>query len=191
MSELSNPLFDNERDFLERQKDEYRNALMGDVDNIKAQSQEIGKKVAMAGGVLLAGYLLKRMIGGSSKKKAKKPKKKTRSHDAAGVPVMAGVSDYNSLVHEHEDEYTLSSERMPHAQHNTHEAENESKGMLSSSVVKVITSQAAALLMMYITKKVSDHLNSISENDDIAARPVEEVTVVETTEIIVPKEDAI
>jgi hypothetical protein len=189
MSELSNPLFDNERDFLERQKEEYKNALMGDVDQIKSQSQEIGKKVAVAGGVLLAGYLLKRMISGGDKKKAKKVKKpKDQSYHK--IPVTAHMDEYDSMVHEHEDEYTLSSERMPHADHNSQKAKKKSKSFTDSNVVKVISSQAAALLMMYISKKVSDHLNSISENDDIAAAPVV-APETETTEYIAPKENVI
>ncbi|GAB3194804.1 hypothetical protein ABID22_000100 [Pontibacter aydingkolensis] len=187
MSELTNPLFDNERDFLERQKEEYRHALLGDVDNIKTQSQEIGKKVAVAGGVLLAGYLLKRMVSGGDKKKTKKGKavKQSRTYDSAGIPVMPE----RDAASQHQEGYGFFNE--PMQDQADHISNKQSKSFLDSNVVKVITSQAAALLMMYITKKVSDHLNSISENDDIAAAPVEEVTVVETTEIIVPKEDAV
>ncbi len=189
MSELSNPLFENERDFLERQKEEYKNALKGDVDQIKSQSQEIGKKVAVAGGVILAGYLLKRMIGGSGKKKAKKVKK-AKDQTYHKIPVTAQMYEYDSMVHDQEDEYTLSSERMPHAVHNNPKANKKSTNFTSSNLVKVISSQAAALLMMYISKKVSDHLNSISENDDIAAAPLV-ATETETTEYIAPKENVI
>ena len=71
MSDLNNPLFDNQREFLERQKEEYKHALMGDVEQIKNQGQEIGKKVAIAGGVVLAGYLIKRMFAGGKKKPQK------------------------------------------------------------------------------------------------------------------------
>ncbi|MBC5994213.1 hypothetical protein [Pontibacter cellulosilyticus] len=190
MSELSNPLFDNERDFLERQKEEYKNALMGDVDSIKTQGQEIGKKVAMAGGVILAGYLLKRMISGSGKKKAKKDKKvkQTRAYDSAGIPVMP---EQESATVEQAGGYGFNARSMADTGEKPKKSKKSSKGVLDSNVAKVISSQAAALLLMYISKKVSDHLNSISENNDIAAAPVEEVTVVETTEIIVPKEDAI
>lgn len=188
MSEVTNPLFDNEREFLERQKEEYRNALMGDVDHLKTQGQEIGKKVAMAGGVLVAGYLLKRAFSGGSKKKAKKVKKakKTEYH---AIPVTAQMGDYNSFVHEQEDNYTLSSERMPHAERR-HDTKDKAKSFMQSDLAKVISSQVMALLMMYITKKVEEHLNSVSENNDIAAAPVE-VDIVETEEYIVPKEDAI
>lgn len=124
MSELNNPLFDNERDFLERQKDEYKRALMGDVDQIKSQGQEIGKKVAVAGGVLLAGWLVKRMFtGGKKKVKEAKAKKKHKGHKATTVTALDPVHtstpliDYDSYVHEQEDGYTISSERMHHADH--------------------------------------------------------------------------
>lgn len=188
MSEVSNPLFDNEREFLERQKEEYKHALMGDVDHLKTQSQEIGKKVAMAGGVLVAGYLLKRMFSGGGKKKAKKVKKakKTEYHS---IPVTAHMADYDSFVHDQEDDYTFSSEQMPHKDHSSGTL-TKSKSFMKSDLAKVVSSQVVVLLMMYITKKVEEHLNSVSKNNDIAAAPVE-VNIVETEEYVVPKEDAV
>jgi len=184
MSELSNPLFENERDFLERQKEEYKHALMGDVDHIKSQGQEIGKKVAIAGGVLLAGYLLKRMFGGGKKKTNKVKKTKTKK---AGPPVKTSFSGYNSIVHEQEDGYTLSSERMPHAEH--HRSKAVAKGFLQSDLGRAISQQVMALLMVYITKKVEEYLSSVSENNDIAAKP-HVIAEIETTEYIVPEENA-
>src|SRR5688500_1316516 len=106
MSELSNPIFDNEREFLERQKEEYKSALMGDVDQIKTQGEEIGKKAAMAGGVLLAGYLLKRAFSGGNKKakagKAKKEKKKKnkQKQSVATSRVSTPVIDYDAIIQE-------------------------------------------------------------------------------------------
>ncbi len=197
MSELSNPIFNNEREFLERQKEEYKNALMGDVDQIKTQGQEIGKKAAMVGGVVLAGYLLKRMFGGVKKKdkaaKAKKDKKDMRKQSVAmhTPPVTTPVIDYDSIVHEQEDGYTISSERMHHAgQPIETEKEASSGGLLDSPVAKVLTQQAMAFLLVYAGKKLEEYLHSVSENNDIAASPVV-VTEIETTEYIVPKEDAI
>ncbi|RIJ37705.1 hypothetical protein [Pontibacter oryzae] len=196
MSELNNPLFDNERDFLERQKEEYKRALMGDVDQIKSQGQEIGKKVAVAGGVLLAGWLVKRLFSGG-KKKVKKPSNK-RKNKGAGVAVQqthasTPLIDYDSYVHQQEDDYTLSSERMHHAEATT-EPKKKSKGFLKSEVGKAIQQQALALLVVYATKKLEEYLSSVSENNDIAAKPaapIVEVTQVETTEYIVPQKDAI
>ncbi|WP_162054008.1 hypothetical protein [Pontibacter pamirensis] len=236
MSELTNPLFNNEREFLERQKEEYKNALIGDVDQIKSQGQEYGKKAAMAGGVLLAGYLLKRMIsGGASKVKSikaeRKKKKKEKknaiksmvatenhvTHVPSSTPVIDAdvrqrhvrlvaastpIIDYDSLMHEQEDEYTISSEHMPHADQ-SHSSNNDTldktkkkvkskaKGLKRSGVGKVLTQQAVAFLLIYAGKKLEEYLHSVSENNDIAAKPVVEVTEIETTEYIVPKEDAI
>ncbi|MBF9253159.1 hypothetical protein I2I11_07630 [Pontibacter sp. 172403-2] len=207
MSELNNPLFENQREFLERQKEEYKNALMGDVDQIKTQGQEIGKKVAMAGGVLLAGYLLKRLFSGGDKKKTKKLKpasrksKKNTAKRPATRPVTASTHeydlsthDYNMLVHDRpENSYTSSSEtseRTPRADNSRHSSKALSKGFLKSDLAQVISQQVMALLMIYITKKVDEYVNSISENNDIAAAPVE-VIEIETTEIIVPEENAL
>ncbi|GAB2945639.1 hypothetical protein GCM10027048_08380 [Hymenobacter coalescens] len=57
MSELHNPLFDDEREFLERQKLEYERALLGDVDHLKEQTTRVGKYVAI-GAALLGGFWL-------------------------------------------------------------------------------------------------------------------------------------
>lgn len=210
MSELSNPLFNNEREFLERQKEEYKNALMGDVDQIKSQGQEYGKKAAMAGGALLAGYLLKRMFSGGKKKiksaKAEKRKKKAekisskanvKQRHVIDIPSSTPVIDYDSLMHEQEDEYTISSERMHHADHGhtlkdaKKKAESKVKGQKRSKLGKVLTQQAVAFLLIYAGKKLEEYVHSVSENNDIAAKPVVEVTEIETTEYIVPEENAI
>ena len=226
MSELSNPLFNSEREFLERQKEEYKNALMGDVDQIKSQGQEYGKKAAMAGGALLGVYLLKRMISGGTKKvksmKAEKKKKKAEKRKASmsiapsqrhvvDIPSSTPVIDYDSLMREQEDEYNISTEQMAQADYShTHEElhaygeeqhtysedetaheKSESKGLTKSKVGKVLTQQAVAFLLVYAGKKLEEYLHSVSENNDIAATPVIEVTEIETTEYIIPKEDAI
>lgn len=205
MSELSNPIFNNEREFLERQKEEYKSALMGDVDHIKSQGQEIGKKAAIAGGVLLAGYLLKRMFSGGKKKaKAVKAsrKKSTKKQPVATPPVSTPVIDYDSIMHEQEDHYTISSERMHHtgtshpgartgAVPKEKAASEKAGGIMDSQLAKVLTQQAVAFLLVYAGKKVEEYLQSVSENNDIAAKPVVEVTQIETTEYIVPEENAI
>ncbi|SMB82181.1 hypothetical protein SAMN00120144_3939 [Hymenobacter roseosalivarius DSM 11622] len=52
MAELHNPLFEDEKEFLERQKLEYERALLGDVDHIKEKTQEAGKYAAIGAGIL-------------------------------------------------------------------------------------------------------------------------------------------
>ncbi|WP_266203689.1 hypothetical protein [Pontibacter kalidii] len=206
MSELNNPLFDNEREFLERQKEEYKRALMGDVDQIKSQGQDIGKKAAMVGGVLLAGWLVKRMFSGGKKKG--KPGKKAKAgkkgkNESRGTFVAAAypahmstpLIDYDSYVHEQEDAYTLSSEQMPNVYH-AEGVKKKPEPFLKSKLGTALTQQAMALLVLYATKKLEEYLNSVSENNDIAAKPtvaepVVAVTEIETTEYIVPEKDAI
>ncbi|MGI4869689.1 MAG: hypothetical protein ACRYFX_00770 [Janthinobacterium lividum] len=63
MSEPLNPLFEEEKEFLERKKLEYERALRGDVEHIKEQSVQVGK-IALAGAGLLGGiWLLRKAFG--------------------------------------------------------------------------------------------------------------------------------
>ena len=72
MSELQNPLFEEEKEFLERKKLEYERALRGDVDHIKEQSVVVGK-VALVGAGLAGGvWLITRLIGGKKRKRTQK-----------------------------------------------------------------------------------------------------------------------
>jgi hypothetical protein len=67
MADLHNPLFEDEKEFLERQKQEYERALMGEVEEIKAKTQTVSKYVAMGAGVLGGIWLLKKAFGGKKK----------------------------------------------------------------------------------------------------------------------------
>ncbi|TGE20681.1 hypothetical protein E5K00_22090 [Hymenobacter aquaticus] len=64
MAELTNPLFDNEREFLERQKLEYERALQGDVDEIKEKTQTAGKYALIGAGLLGGIWLIRKALGG-------------------------------------------------------------------------------------------------------------------------------
>jgi hypothetical protein len=69
MSDLQNPLFDEEKEFLEHKKLEYERALRGDVDHIKEQSAKVGK-VALVGAGLAGGiWLIAKAFGGKKKKR--------------------------------------------------------------------------------------------------------------------------
>ncbi|RSK47954.1 hypothetical protein [Hymenobacter rigui] len=68
MADLHNPLFEDEKEFLERQKQEYERALLGDVEEIKAKTQEVSKYVAIGAGVLGGIWLLSKAFGGKSSK---------------------------------------------------------------------------------------------------------------------------
>ena len=67
MAELTNPLFEDQKEFLERQKLEYERALLGDVDHIKEKTQEIGKKALIGAGVVGGVWLLAKLFGGKKK----------------------------------------------------------------------------------------------------------------------------
>ena len=69
MTELHNPLFEDEREFLERQKLEYERALMGDVQNIKDKTRQVSKYAAIGAGVLGSVWLISKAFGGSKSKK--------------------------------------------------------------------------------------------------------------------------
>ena len=77
MSELHNPIFDEEKEFLERKKLEYERALRGDVEHIKDQTEKVSK-IALVG-VGLAGsiWLITKAFTG----KKRKPKQRDQDHD--------------------------------------------------------------------------------------------------------------
>ena len=68
MSDLHNPLFEDEKEFLERQKLEYERALRGDVEEIKAKTLEVGKYAAIGASVLGGIWLVSKAFGGRGKK---------------------------------------------------------------------------------------------------------------------------
>ena len=75
MTEPTNPLFEDEKEFLERKKLEYERALRGDVAEIKETTVQAGK-VAMIGAGLAGGiWLLIKAFSGKSKRKKHKHKK--------------------------------------------------------------------------------------------------------------------
>src|SRR5437899_4887070 len=86
MDELQNPVFENEREFLEHQEQEYKNALLRDVEIIKDHSEEIGKKVLLAGGVIAGVWLLSKLISGGKRKKEEKAARKLLKSQNAEIP---------------------------------------------------------------------------------------------------------
>ena len=69
MSELQNPLFDEEKEFLERKKLEYERALRGDVEHIKGQSVKVGKVAAVGVGLVGGIWLIAKALGSKKRKK--------------------------------------------------------------------------------------------------------------------------
>lgn len=97
MAELANPLFENEREFLERQKLEYERALLGDVDQIKTTTRDAGKKVLIGAGVAGGLWLLvkafrkkpagEKEIRRLKSKARKKPTRRVAAHTDADTSV--------------------------------------------------------------------------------------------------------
>jgi len=100
MTEPNNPLFEDEKEFLERKKLEYERALRGDVEEIKEQTIHVGK-VALVGAGIAGGVwlLVKAFSGGKPKKKHKKHKHKAAFEDYAGFD---GFEDYDGDDHDQE-----------------------------------------------------------------------------------------
>ena len=79
MSELQNPLFDEEKDFLERKKLEYERALLGDVEHIKEQSATVGKVALVGAGLAGTVWLISKAFGGKKRRQqGKRPDAKSK-----------------------------------------------------------------------------------------------------------------
>jgi hypothetical protein len=81
MTEPNNPLFEDEKEFLERKKLEYERALRGDVEEIKVQTIQVGKVALVGAGVVSGIWLLTKVFGGSKAKKKPKHKHKKAKHE--------------------------------------------------------------------------------------------------------------
>ena len=99
MSELHNPLFDEEKEFLERKKLEYERALRGDVEHIKEQSVTAGKFALVGAGLAGTVWLIVKAVGGKKRRagqranaagggKGKGPGKEKRKSAAASAMVF-------------------------------------------------------------------------------------------------------
>ncbi|MBC5774510.1 hypothetical protein H8S95_10600 [Pontibacter sp. KCTC 32443] len=181
MSDLNNPLFDSQREFLERQKEEYKNALMGDVEQIKSQGQEIGKKVAMAGGVILAGYLLKRMFTGSKKKARTVAKAKKGKQAATGtIPVSHPIPDYDPITHTTVTDFNAEQIVAPaYGKKETKRQQKKQRNgpglvqkLIKSEYARTLAMEGVALLVAYVAKKAAERMQSQPENNDIAEKAV-------------------
>lgn len=69
MSEPTNPLFEEEKAFLERKKLEYERALRGDVAHLKEQTANVGRYALVGGGLVGSIWLITKVLGGRKRKK--------------------------------------------------------------------------------------------------------------------------
>ncbi|MFB9862936.1 hypothetical protein EFA69_02735 [Rufibacter immobilis] len=188
MSELNNPLFDDPREFLERQKEEYKNALLSDVTDLKDQSQKMGKNLLIAGGVLAGIYFVSRALNGGGKDKPKK-KKSNRlenparfkgAEDRAWISSIPEVEDdeplYSAIERTYPAVYHPSTGTVAsgHGRSASKEETSLVKAFFKSDLFKILEQQLAAILMVYLTKMVEKHLQA-------PEAPQQPVLVEETT----------
>ncbi|WP_205504242.1 hypothetical protein [Rufibacter psychrotolerans] len=187
MSELNNPLFDDPREFLERQKEEYKNALLSDVSDLKDQSQKIGKNLLLAGGLLAGVYFVSRALSSRNGDKPKK-KKSNRLENAArfkGAEDRAWISSIPD-VEDDEPLYSAIERTYPAVYHPStgtvspslrRKGKEETSGLkafFQSDLFKILEQQLAAMLMVYLTKLIEQHLQA-------PATPAQPALVEETT----------
>lgn len=99
MTEPNNPLFEDEKEFLERKKLEYERALRGDVEEIKVQTVHAGKVALIGAGVVGGVWLLVKTFSGGHKPKKKHKKSK---HQHATFEDYAGFDGYDDDSYDQE-----------------------------------------------------------------------------------------
>lgn len=105
MSELQNPLFDEEKEFLERKKLEYERALLGDVEHIKEQSATVGKVALVGAGLAGTVWLISKAFGGKKRRPEGKPKGKEKGQPkdkrkSAAASAMVFMDHFEDGDHE-------------------------------------------------------------------------------------------
>jgi hypothetical protein len=141
MSEPHNPLFESQKEFLERQKQEYKNALLSDVSDLKAQSQKIGKTLLIAGGALAGVWMVSTLF---------RSKKKNKELNPRALPAPAAVSPAQLVNPQPVYPGTYYPEPSP--------LQEMTRTFLQSDLAKAIGQQLTAFLLVYITKKIEEYL---------------------------------
>lgn len=169
MSEVNNPLFENQKEFLERQKDEYKNALLNDVTQLKTQSQQIGKTLLIAGGALAGLWMVSGVFRNKKKGKTAQLKKgKTLALPAASSNLKADniVKSDGSLNYEE----ALNQEPVYGAHTSQpHQGPSFAQSILHSDITKAVTQQVTAFLLVFLTKKLEEYLQHNVKINDIAS----------------------
>ncbi|GEO03426.1 hypothetical protein AAE02nite_10900 [Adhaeribacter aerolatus] len=177
MSELNNPLFEDQKEFLERQKQEYKNALLNDVTDLKQQSQKIGKTVLIAGGALAGVWLVSTMFRG--KKKSSKRLKTGKAPLLLSPPAYKSADDvvqpdgslnYADALHQAPGNINTTAEYAKAHTTQTHEPSalvDIANAFFQSDMAKALTQQLTAFLLVYLTKKAEEYLQE-PKNSDIA-----------------------
>lgn len=177
MSELNNPLFEDQKEFLERQKQEYKNALLNDVTELKQQSQKVGKTLLIAGGALAGVWLVSSMFRG--KKKSSKRLKAPQAPLLLNPPAYRSADDvvqpdgslnYADALHQAPGHSQTTGEYAKAHTTKTHEPSalvEIANAFFQSDMAKALSQQLTAFLLVYLTKKAEEFLHA-DKNSDIA-----------------------
>ena len=154
MSDLNNPLFESQKEFLERQKQEYKNALLSDVQDLKQQSQKVGKTLLIAGGALAGVWMVSTLFLG--KKKSKKLKSAQLALPAAS-PLPEYPNSYTQEAFNQEPVYPGQAPQAPSA------LSEITRTIVESDMAKAISQQLTAFLLVYLTKKIEEYLHDTAQ----------------------------
>ncbi|MGV3503021.1 MAG: hypothetical protein ACO1O1_04900 [Adhaeribacter sp.] len=158
MSDLNNPLFESQKEFLERQKQEYKNALLSDVQDLKEQSQKVGKTLLIAGGALAGVWMVSTLFRGKKKsKKLKAPQLALPAISTAPLPETEYHSTYSQEALNQEPVYPGQTTQGQTTQAPSALAEI-TRTIVESDMAKAITQQLTAFLLVYLTKKIEEYL---------------------------------
>jgi flagellar biogenesis protein FliO len=170
MSDSTNPIFDSEREFLERQKEEYKNALLGNVEELKDTSQRVGKIVLIAGGVLAGAYFITKMIRSNrgsddnayylSERKAQRIRK---GQPNQGYDYVGSYEDEENENHQNTDARDTSL----------------AKNFAQSDMFKMISSQVSALLLVLLTRKLEEYMGVNASKKEVEPEAETSVVIIE------------
>lgn len=153
MSDLNNPLFESQKEFLERQKQEYKNALLSDVQDLKEQSQKVGKTLLIAGGALAGVWMVSTLFRGKKKsKKLKSPQLALPVSSSAPLSEHGYRSTYSQEALNQEPVYPGQGAQAPSA------LAEITRTIVQSDMAKAISQQLTAFLLVYLTKKIEEYL---------------------------------
>jgi len=170
-----NPLLKERKEFLQRQSQEYKNALMGEVHELKEKSQDIGKKALVAGGAILLSYALAKALMGSGKGsepqklleyKGKKKKNKHRDEQfSAYEDLTANASAFDVTDVPYTETFNDTDELPPQpAVPDVQPAAKQHS--VTKDILGVVAQQITAYLIILGTRKLEEYLNARNHTSD-------------------------